>query len=82
MWEFEASSRRATAISHQLSRYIDRVREDPERPAAPTGEARLAQVGFRPVTSGTRDGKIERLRFLTRDFAAVAKNADHCRVCN
>src|SRR5579864_1953689 len=82
VWEFEASSRQATAISRQLSRYIDRVREDPERPATPTGEARLAQVGFRPVTSGTRDGKIERLRFLTRDFVAVAKNTDFCRVCN
>lgn len=61
--------------------YVNRVGEDPQRPAVPTGKTRLAKIRFRTVTTGTGQGNIERVGFLICDFLTVAKNAENGTTC-
>src|SRR5919198_1147509 len=55
---------------------IDRICENPKGPTMPSGEARLSEVGLGAVTTGTRDGEIERGSLLFRDLVPIAKNSN------
>ena len=59
-----------------LGRYIDRISEHPERPAAKSGKAGLAEKNFRPVAAGAGYGLVDHPGLLLGNLPPVAENFD------